>query len=156
MFKNAARAAWPAVVLLLLAYSYLDTSPRAFKNAQSREEVQQPQDWVPFAAAVRRARPADPDIFGRFWRNSAGSMREEFDLPSDAKEVAVTIKNVQTSTFYTLLRDGTWTGQPMVLPPGRFRPFRRAAGSAFRRHSSPVLGFEVYAASSTNGPPGIR
>lgn len=151
MLRTATATAAPGLVFLCLLFSHTGADSRGKQAPPLTDEIPQPLGWVAFAADVSRTSPQGYRISGRFWRAADGSTREEYDLTGESSGVGAMIKNIGTSLLYTLLPDGTWVSQPMVLPQGRFQPLRRRHGSAFQLSESTVQGFVVYRASGSGG-----
>ncbi|MGE0123564.1 MAG: hypothetical protein AB7U25_11550 [Vicinamibacterales bacterium] len=110
---------------------------------QTREYVQQPSEWVPFSAHIRRVNAADGFVsVGRFYRSSNGSTRSDTG-PSLDQIDTIGIKNIDRVAFYLWSIKLGWSQQPMSLPPDGWTPGLIVFNDAMTRVPERVEGFEL-------------
>ncbi|MEW5982688.1 MAG: hypothetical protein AB1806_09995 [Acidobacteriota bacterium] len=105
------------VVSIAVGREGLQDSPDQYRGKE------QPLQWVSFSADVRTVVADGSETVGRFYRAADGSTRFE---ATHGDETQIIINNFSQGTHYRLFRSpavgGTWTRQPLALPPGGVRP----------------------------------
>src|SRR6478736_9953975 len=113
-----------SLLIGLVAVALANQSSAAPPTAPSVQHIliEQPSEWVPFSADLRRIQETDGTVFvGRQYRSSNGSTRNETG-PVDGGINSIAINNVAQTTFYRWTPQEGWTSQPMTLPPWGWRP----------------------------------
>ena len=87
-------------------------------QARPRQIVTQGQEWVAFDADY-----TSPGIYGRYYRASDGSMRQEGADPDGKRPSFISIINIarKEAYFYSSQR-GTWSVQPVIMPADGYQP----------------------------------
>lgn len=106
--------------------------------------VPQPATWVPFSADIKRVGAEKGTVWvGRFYRASDGSTRSETGRSLDSIDT-VGIKNIEGRTFYLWSKSrGSWTAQPMDLPPWGWQPRPRHLSPRMGAVAQKVEGFDL-------------
>jgi hypothetical protein len=105
-------------------------------------------EWVPFSARFTSV-SGSVESQGRFFRHRDGSTRRD-TLAADGTPAFVTIENRRASRFYSF-SSGSWTAQPMRLPPWRLLPPTGADFPSAMPLPDAIAGYRVVRADTALG-----